>query len=99
MEWSIQATKCSLYKLYSPRGPSKQRIGIAIRWSRARFDILLVPMRHLCTRFRINGIKAMSHGILGGKRVIKFANTSNRGQVCLIESFRFEDNNEYEYQI
>ena len=41
----------------------------------------------------------MSHGILGGKRVIKFANTSNRGQVCLIESFRFEDNSEYEYQI
>ena len=26
--------------------------------------------RHLCTRFRIDGIKAMSRGILGGKRAI-----------------------------
>ena len=25
----------------------------------------------------------MSSGILGGKQVIKFANTSNRGRVCL----------------
>ena len=28
MEWSIQATKCSLYKLYSPSSLSNQRIGI-----------------------------------------------------------------------
>ena len=41
----------------------------------------------------------MSCGILGGKRVIKFANKSNRSQVCLIESFRFEDENEYENEI
>ena len=27
--------------------------------------------RYLCTRSSIDGIKAMSHGILGGKQVIK----------------------------
>ena len=39
--------------------------------------------RHLCTRFRADGVKAMSRGISGGKQVIKFANTSNHGRVCL----------------
>ena len=40
--------------------------------------------RHLCTRSRIDGIKAMSRGISDGKQVIKFANnTSNGGRVCL----------------
>ena len=39
--------------------------------------------RRLCTRSRIYGIKAMSRGISGGKQVVKFANTSNRGRVCL----------------
>ena len=34
-------------------------------------------------RFRIDGIKALSRGILGGKQVIKFANTSSRGRVWL----------------
>ena len=38
---------------------------------------------HLCTRSRIDGIKAMSRGISGGKQLIKFANTSDHGQVCL----------------
>ena len=38
---------------------------------------------HLCKRFRIDGIKAMSRGISGGKQVIKFANTSNHNGVCL----------------
>ena len=33
-------------------------------------------------------MKAMSRGISRGKRVIKFANTSNCSQVCFIESFR-----------
>ena len=44
---------------------------------------LIHDSRHLCTRLRIGGIKAMSRGILGGKQVLKFANTSNRGRVCL----------------
>ena len=39
--------------------------------------------RHLCTRFRADGIKAMSRCISGGKEVIKFTNTSNHGRVCL----------------
>ena len=30
--------------------------------------------RHLCTRFRIDGKKAMSRGISGGNQKIKFAN-------------------------
>ena len=44
---------------------------------------LIHNARHLCTRSRIDGIKAMSRGISGGKQVIKFANTSDRSQVCL----------------
>ena len=44
---------------------------------------LIHDTRHLCTRSRIDGIKAMSRGISGGKQVIKFANTSNRGRVFL----------------
>ena len=39
--------------------------------------------RHLCTRSRVDGIKAMSCGFSGGKQVTKFASTSNRGWVCL----------------
>ena len=35
------------------------------------------------TRLRIDGIKVISRGILGGKQVIKFANTRSRGRVCL----------------
>ena len=44
---------------------------------------LIHDTRHLCTRSKIDGIKAMSRGISGGKQVIKFTNTSNRGRVCL----------------
>ena len=33
-------------------------------------------------RFRIDGIKAMSRGISGGKQKIKFANARNRGRLC-----------------
>ena len=36
---------------------------------------LIHDTHHLCTRSRIDGIKAMSRG--------KFANTSNRGRLCL----------------
>ena len=39
--------------------------------------------RHLCTRARIDGIKAMSRGISGGKQKITFANARNRGRLCL----------------
>ena len=38
---------------------------------------------HLYTRSRTDGIKAMSRGFSGGKEVINFSNTRNRGRVCL----------------
>ena len=44
---------------------------------------LIHNARYLCMRSRIDGMKAMLRGISGGKKVINFANTSNRGQVCL----------------
>ena len=44
---------------------------------------LIYNARHLCTHFRINGIRALSGGISGGKQGIKLANTGNCGQVCL----------------
>ena len=44
---------------------------------------LIHDTRYLCTRFRMDGIKAMSRGISGGKQVIKFANTSSNCRVCL----------------
>ena len=44
---------------------------------------LLHATRQLYTRLRIDGIKVISRGILGGKRVIKFANKRSRGRVCL----------------
>ena len=49
---------------------------------------LIHDTRHLCTRSKIDGIKAMSRGISGGKQVIKFTNTSNRGRVCLFYQTR-----------
>ena len=36
--------------------------------------VLIHVTRHLCTRFRTDGIKAMSSGISGGKQVMRFAN-------------------------
>ena len=44
---------------------------------------LIHDTRHLRTRFRADGIEAMSRGISGGKQVKKFANRINRGRVCL----------------
>ena len=50
---------------------------------------LIQYIRQLYTRFRIDGIKKKARGISGGKNSnnkipgIKFADTSNRGQVCL----------------
>ena len=35
--------------------------------------VLIHDTRHLCTRFRTDGIKAMSSGISGGKQVMRFA--------------------------
>ena len=52
----------------------------------SQFGIALIyDTCHLCTCSRIDGIKAtcMSHGISGGKQVIKFSNTNNRGLVYL----------------
>ena len=39
--------------------------------------------RTLGSHFRIDGIKALSGGISGGKQGIKLANTGNCGRVCL----------------
>ena len=44
---------------------------------------LIHNTRHLCACSMIDGIKAMSRGTSGGKQLIKFANRSNRGRVCL----------------
>ena len=49
---------------------------------RKPIDLIHVT-RHLCKRFRVDGSKAMSRGISGGKQVIQFANARNRGRVCL----------------
>ena len=38
---------------------------------------------HLCTRFRVDGIKVTSRDTSGGKQNIKFANAINRGRLCL----------------
>ena len=44
---------------------------------------------------KIDGIKAISRGISGGEQVVKFANTSNRDRVCLLEDVSIH--NEYEF--
>ena len=48
------------------------------------FDVIMTidlihDTRHLCTRLRTDGIKAMSRGFSGGKQVINFSNARNRG--------------------
>ena len=40
---------------------------------------LIHDTRHLCTRLRTDGIKAMSRGFSGGKQVINFSNARHRG--------------------
>ena len=49
--------------------------------------ILLIDLihntRHLYTRSRTDGMKAIPRGFSGGKQVINFSNTRNRGRVCL----------------
>ena len=44
---------------------------------------LIHDTHHLYTHFRVDRIKAMLPSISEGKQVIKFANTSNCGHVCL----------------
>ena len=44
---------------------------------------LIRDTHYLCTRFRINGLKAKSRGISEGKQLKKFVNTSNHGRTCL----------------
>ena len=58
--------------------------GLRVRYNRPLWNIIYNTC-HLCTCSRIDGIKAtcVSHGISVGKLVIKFSNTSNRGQVYL----------------
>ena len=40
---------------------------------------------HLCTLFRIDGIKAISGVNFRGIQVIRVANTRNRGRGCLLD--------------
>ena len=56
-----------------------------------KLSLLLIYIRHLCTRFRIDGKKAMSCRISGGKQVLKFASTSNRGGVTKTKTLENED--------
>ena len=44
---------------------------------------IIQDTHHLCTRFRIDGIKAMSRDNSGGKQKIKFTNARNRIGLCL----------------
>ena len=49
--------------------------------------------RHLCMRFRIDGIKAMLRGISGGSQNITFAYSSNRSRLYLsdfLATFSFD---------
>ena len=53
-------------------------------------DLIYAP-RHLCKRFGIDKIKATTRGIPGGKQVIIFANTNNRGGIYLFSHERGDD--------
>ena len=52
---------------------------------------LIHDTHHLCTRFRIDGIKAMSRGISGGKQKIKFAKFEKSRSTLFILSKRNDD--------
>ena len=49
---------------------------LQMRYPMIQFFIILLihDTRYLCTRSRIDGVKAMSTGISGGKQVMRFAN-------------------------
>ena len=49
---------------------------------------LIHDTSHLCTCFRVDGIKAMSRDISWDKQVIKFSNTSKRGRICFNKTRR-----------
>ena len=64
----------------SLRAASLVRVHVSSRW----WPIDLIHnARHLCTRLRSDGIKAMSRGFSRGKQVINVPNTRNRSWVCL----------------
>ena len=44
---------------------------------------LIHDTHHLSARLRTHRIKAMSRAFSGGKQVVNFSNTRNRGRVCL----------------
>ena len=69
----------SLYVLISQFRPSDVLPSFLRFYFQVRaFSIDLIhDTRHLCTRSRIDGIKAVSRCISGGKQVIKSANMSN----------------------
>ena len=59
----------------------------ALRWQRRRENKLSENKTRGIwgggTRLRTDGIKAMSRDFSGGKHVINFSKTRNRGRVCL----------------
>ena len=61
----------------SLRRPCKLGIRIAVTKAMHRIGIIR-DTHHLCTRFRIDGMKVMSRGNSGGKQKIKFTNARNR---------------------
>ena len=67
----IQLSWDSLFWLHNWSSISKR-----IRWLLS-LDNGIPDTCHLCRRFRIDGIKVMSRGILGGKQVTKFVNMSS----------------------
>ena len=54
-----------------------------LQWKACYTIDIINDTRHLCTRLGIDGVNVMSRGFSRGKQLIKFANTSNRGRVCL----------------
>ena len=74
----------SLYVLISQFRPSDVLPSFLRFYFQVRaFSIDLIhDTRHLCTRSRIDGIKAVLRCISGGKQVIKSANMSNHGRDC-----------------
>ena len=58
-----------------PDGP----LGSHIVFTFIQLIDLIHDTHHLCMRFRIDGIKAISRGISRGKQVLKFASKSNLG--------------------
>ena len=85
LEWSIEffflliclTVLCGTSLYMYPSQSSKLNFMPLTYW--ASIDHIHVT-RHLCTRLRTDGIKAMSRGFPEGKQVINFSNTRNRGR-------------------